>query len=222
VHGPADCEAFSDASTAGLGGFSSHLNFQWRLEAGIFQCPSLNNEGPANLSMPHINILEFVSIIINIYFSIIALSSAKTFASLQLNAQSGVMINCHADNTSALSWMRYASRSHSVPVRNLSLFLVTLVFHANLTHPLQFVGHHLAGSRNFMADALSRPIEYPSYNSVFAVFPVLQDLRRCQVPQNLIAVLRSCLSPWLMAVPSETAMKKLLVPRLGNFRPSAP
>jgi hypothetical protein len=216
---PADCLAYSDASSSGLGGFSDTLQFQWRLAISVFSFQGSSSDPGED--QPHINILEFIAIIINIYLCIIALSSVRFRRRLHLHDEAGILVNCWADNTSALSWMAHASRSHSMPIRNLSLFLVSLVYHANSLFPVQFSGCHIAGMNNLMADALSRPLIYPSYNSIFAAFPALQPLRRCQVPQRLIAMILSCLSPQPMEVPSEATIKKLLVLQLNNFNPSA-
>jgi hypothetical protein len=215
----ADCLAYSDASSSGLGGFSDTLLFQWRLPASTFSSLGLS-PAPSD-DQPHINILEFIALIINVYICVIALSSPRFRRRLGLCDEAGILVDCLADNTSALSWMMHASRTRSMPIRNLSLFLVSLVYHANTPFPVQFSGHHIAGVHNLLADALSRPSTYPSYSSVFAAFPALQSLRRCQVPQRLIVMILSCLSPQPMEVPSDSTMKKLLALQLGNLSLSA-
>ena len=69
----------------------------------------------------HINVLEFVAIILNLWLIII------------LSQRHHVPVGGHifavfADNTSALSWLRYASRSHRPNVRRLARFASALLF----------------------------------------------------------------------------------------------
>jgi hypothetical protein len=158
--------------------------YAWRLPASIFSSTS-HSIMPSSVTAggePHINILEFIAIIINVYLCIIALSSKPFFVSKGFSFLSGVLIQCLADNTSAVSWMTFASCSPSVPI---CLFLVTLVFHANSLFPHQLTGHYAEGKLNSLADALSWPQEYPSYNNmVFIAYPALQNLRLCQIPQR--------------------------------------
>jgi len=53
----------------------------------------------------HINILEYIAIIIELWFVIILV--------IRLGPRDGgYVVTLKSDNTSALSWMRYAARSH--------------------------------------------------------------------------------------------------------------
>jgi hypothetical protein len=61
----------------------------------------------------HLNILEFVGVIINVWLAI-------HFAKQDGHKAGGHIIQILADNTSALSWMHYAARCHSRPVRHIS------------------------------------------------------------------------------------------------------
>jgi len=134
----------------------------------------------------------------------------------------GYLIHAMSDNTSALSWMRHASHSRAPPTRNLALFLVTFLFHANSLFPLSTHGYHVPGKSNDLADALSRPQTFPSYSDVWEKYPILRPLRCYRVPCKLTAMLNSCLSQKLMPAPSELEMNKLLAVMLVSLEISAP
>ena len=139
---------------------------------------------------------EFIVIIINLYFCILRMQETPTKA--KFLTSNGYVIHAMSDNTSALSWMRHASRSRAAPTRNLALFLVTFLYHANSLIPLSTHGYHVPGKSNEPADALSRPQEFQSYNDVWTAYEVLRPLQCYQVPPSLTAMLNSCLSPKLI------------------------
>jgi hypothetical protein len=62
--------------------------------------------GSASGSALHINLLEFVAIIINLWLALRWIRSVKA-------PLGGHVVAALADNTSALSWLRHASRSNS-------------------------------------------------------------------------------------------------------------
>ena len=88
-----------------------------------------------------------------------------------------------ADNTSALSWFRYASRSHRPAVRALARFGMQLMLAC--PHPLKLSGKHLAGPLNKGADALSRPREFPTWASVIEHHSPLARCQPYRVPFEL-------------------------------------
>ena len=210
----------TDASTKGLGGVCfDALNFQWRCPSSLFTLdrdPCSYETFAEHDPNPHINILEFIAIIIHVYFAILRMKE-KSIKEKFLTPN-GYILSCLADNTSALSWMCHASRSRSFPIRNLAQFFVTLLFHANYLFPLDCQGDHIPGLENVHSDALSRPKMCPSYNDVFNKFECMRNVPRYHVPRKLIAILNSCLSHQPMPAPSEKEMKELLAPHLSSFK----
>lgn len=209
---------YSDASTSGLGGFCYVLNFQWRLLVsdllkGTAFKPKERKEGDE----AHINVLEFVAIIINIYLSILKVYALKKY-SKDYQYDQGFILHCFADNTSALSWMRHASRTKCTATRNLAQFLLCLLFHANTLFPLTVQGFHVKGVNNERADALSRPSKFPSLLDVFKTYSDLKPLQVLTLPHRLIACLRQALSLTLIEAPSEKIMNELLRVDVTNLK----
>ena len=115
----------SDASYEGLGGYSLYLNFAWRLSFH-----DLNSMGfKVHLTEPlvywepdidpnkiHIDIFELLVIIINIILAVCCMNRLPP-------PSSGWVLHARVDNTSALSWTQYASRSTWIDVRLLTHFL---------------------------------------------------------------------------------------------------
>jgi hypothetical protein len=94
----------------------------------------------------HINILEFVAIIVNLWL-IIVLSRSRS------SPVGDHIFAVFADNTSALSWLHYASRSHCPNVCRLARFVSALLFASGFQGKVQ--GKHLAGLANRGAEMLS-------------------------------------------------------------------
>lgn len=212
---------YSDASTTGLGGYCVALDFQWRLEIeqlleGTGFKPQSKKEG----DHAHINILEFIGIIINIYFSVVKVIAKKKYDK-HFAFDQGFILHCFADNTSALSWMHHASRSHCTVTRNLAQFLLCLLFHSNKYIPLAVQGFHVKGENNERADALSRPKIFPTYKDVFETFSDLKNIPIYQIPQKLIVQLRRCLSSKLIEVPTDKIMNALLKVDAKSLKHSA-
>ncbi|GKY95479.1 hypothetical protein MPSEU_000509500 [Mayamaea pseudoterrestris] len=107
----------SDASTKGVGGWNLTLLFMWRLnDEDLATCKfKMRKFNPKPSRRPlvtdeyHINILEFVAIVINVVLSLGAICHTPAIRDRQH------ILNVLSDNTSALSWMRHAARckSHS-------------------------------------------------------------------------------------------------------------
>ena len=106
--------ALSDAAYMGIGGWSPTFKFMWHITreeliSASFLMPEIDAEGEAahhsNPDDLHINALEFVAIIINIWFVILHIHQDPTKVG-------GHIIQILADNTSALSWFKYAAHSH--------------------------------------------------------------------------------------------------------------
>ncbi|GKY94657.1 hypothetical protein MPSEU_000431100 [Mayamaea pseudoterrestris] len=126
----------SDASTKGLGAFNHLLSFMWRLNdedlaACGFKTRNVQTrplQGPITDDDYHINVLEFVAIIINVVLSI------AVYKNCPIRRHQQHIFNVLSDNTSALSWMRHAARCNKPHVRRLARF-----FHAIVTYSTLFL-----------------------------------------------------------------------------------
>jgi hypothetical protein len=174
----------SDASHGGLGGWRKQFAFLWRLlhkdlvDLGFhMRAVKQTNNKLQRISDNglQINILEFVAIIINIWLVIHYEKQAGPIPG-------GHIIDVIANNTSALSWLRYAAQSHSIPVRNLAYFCHGLLLFSQTSDFLKIQGQHLAGKENMAADALSRPEIAPTIASAIAQFCQLKTCHACQLP----------------------------------------
>jgi hypothetical protein len=70
----------------------------------------------------HINVLEFLAVILNIWVAV-------RYLMLKPIRNAHIIMNVLADNTSALSWMHHAARTKRPAVRNLARFLQALLTH---------------------------------------------------------------------------------------------
>jgi hypothetical protein len=87
----------------------------------------------------HNNLLEFIAMIIELWFVITMILKKGPIAS-------GYIVSLHGNNTSAISWLHYAARSHHPLVRELSRFAMGLTLIC--PHSLKLTGKHLSGSLN--------------------------------------------------------------------------
>jgi hypothetical protein len=209
---------YTDASSLALGGWSpqSDLNHMWRITvadlvaAGVK--PGIGWTNAQNYHEPlidpnkyHINILEFFAIFIEIWITVRQLLLAVqdsashpedlcTRSPGETIPPGGHRILFRADNTSALSWLRYASRTRRAPVRAIARFLTAFLCHPFPSSNIQVQGLHLAGVLNVAADHLSRFRKSPSWEAVMANNPQLRTLRTCQIPEELLSLLVYCFS----------------------------
>ena len=208
------CVPRTDASPYGLGGWSSHLNHMWRLfiedlrECGLSTPshalfnPQYWEEDFDPLKL-HINILEFIAIFIELWICIRQLHKAHhryhkhnckyTLPEEQI-PDGGLQIRALADNTSALSWLRYAARTKRRPIRTIAILLQRFLTSPFPLEHIALQGRHLAGKLNDEADRLSRPTLCPSWASVMEEFPALQHLRICLLPRKLLQLLLTALT----------------------------
>jgi hypothetical protein len=139
------------------------------------------------MDFDHINILEFVAVIVNIWVAV-------RYLMLQPRRTAQVIINVLSSNTSALSWMKHAARTKKKPVRRLACFLQALLTYCPL--PICVQGNHIKGDKNTVADLLSRFSLAPHWLSICAqTFPALDLYNACQVPKSCCRSLRSCSDP---------------------------
>lgn len=220
---------YTDASTKALGGWSGEhdLNHMWRITvqdltgAGI--SPKMGWNNPHNYHEPdldpralHINILEFFALIIELWICLRQLHTARTdptslspLAPAELTPHGGHRLLARADNTSALSWLRYATRTKRPKVRQLARLLTAFLSHSFASSFIRVQGLHLAGIANVSADHLSRPEKSPSWAAVMENCVHLRNLRICLLPPELLSLLVSAFSKEQTEEWYETAMTKL-------------
>jgi hypothetical protein len=222
---------FTDASTNALGGWSrlTELNHMWRItvqdlvDLGIPSTTIWTNKH--NYHEPdidplalHINILEFFAIFIELWICLRQLFSAHSrgepsTTSSEAPAESippgGHRLLARADNTSALSWLRYATRTKRPPVRRLARILTAFLSHPFAASFVRVQGKHLAGIVNVSADHLSRFERSASWAAVMANCPNLRHLRICLIPRELLLLLVSVYLQEQTEAWYETAMTAL-------------
>ena len=180
--------AKSDAAYEGIRGILDHLDCMWHVSGDDLQQLSWVLYGDEQeLQQPlsdheftgysleqegiHINLLEFVAIFINIWMTL------KRIAHLYPDYQWMTFIaKFLADNTSAVSWLKYAGRSNKLPIRNLAHLLTALLVHL-CQFPIQVTGEHIPGEKNNITNALSCFSGHPSWGSLIAD----QSLNLCNV-----------------------------------------
>lgn len=208
-----DSVTFTDACGLAMGGLDEKLQFMWYI--------SVQDLLGTSIPPQHINILEFIGMIINIFFEILALKNINSWAPLGLLPSAGALIRARTDNTSALGWFRHSARSRDPAVQNLCSLLLQLLFFANSFAPISFQTDHVPGVENGKADAISRPQKFPTWESIFEVYPELQPIPTYHVPSKLISMIRYCLSRNSIVELSEQRTTKLLLVELHTLRHSA-
>ena len=185
---------WSDASYQGIGGVSGYFRCMWRLTRDdllVLGFPVtedrswiLARDGKDAKDNLHVNLLEFIALIINAWFAIAFISRADP---------DNMMDHLHhfrADNMSALAWFASALGSKSPLIRRLARFFQAMLTFAPAR--LQFSESHIEGLLNDIADVLSRPLtKCPTWASVIAEFP--NELQYCQafrVPHELLSALQ--------------------------------
>jgi hypothetical protein len=194
----------------------------------------------------HINILEFFTIFIELWISVrqlhlVFLADTTDQTSLcsvipgEVFPPGGHRLLARADNTSALSWLRYASRTRRAPVRAVARLLTAFLCHPFASSHLRVQGIHIPGVENVEADHLSRFKLSPSWEAVMANNPQLNTLRTCQIPQELLSLLVHAYSRepteewfatatttlWTIAAPAFATGSARLVGTLTSVVPAA-
>ena len=202
----------SDASYGGLGGWSPDFAVMWRvmrddlLHYG-FPMKAIDTAGePADLLQEglHINPLEFVAIILNLWLALKLLDASPSLAT-------GFIITLLSDNTSAISWMRAAGRCQDEGVRRLARLTAALLVRATLLTTL-FHTQHIPGIQNDEADCLSRLVNrsVPSWDYVITQCSRLANCRLCLLPHELLSALANIHSSPLTEGTYEDATTQLL------------
>ena len=217
------CNIRSDASYDSLGGWSETFQFCWRITTGElksfgFATKLLNSGGqPDNIYDPaglHINILEFVGVIINVWLLLWFVRRAP-------DKRGGHIAEVLADNTSALSWMHYAARCHRPEVRHLAFFLQYLLTMSGTAAFLQVTGCHIPGVDSGPADALSRPRIYPTIVSAIAAYSQLQACSIYRLPSELVSLIAEIIACSKIEVSLVQRMTRVLTLAPVTFVPGA-
>lgn len=181
------CEPYSDASYDGLGGFAISANMMWRVSSTDLSHHGFqvfSSEASVSNAVPglHINVLELIALIINLWLAIRCYSG-----------KADLIISAFADNTSALSWLNNPAKVRNPLVRRLVRFLQTLLAFAPV--PMSLQASHIAGILNIDADLLSRPKLAPSWESAISLLsPAVGSCLIYQVPYKLLISVRKMLT----------------------------
>jgi hypothetical protein len=211
----------SDASYEGLGGWSPEFKVQWRLtkkdliEVGFNMkvVDALTGEpDPENKGL-HINPLEFIACIINLWLLLRLIKDLP-------ECKTGYIIDLLSDNTSALSWMKLTATTKDPLLQPLARFASALLIQSRkcLTR-IQPI--HIPGILNDEADALSRYKNglYRSWADVTEQCSRLRTCEICLLPRELLSVLADLSSSRPIAGTFEEATTNLLMLEL-NFLPA--
>ena len=187
----------TDASLNGLGGWSLEFLHMWRLciaDLWATGFPRGDRHNPQygepdiDPLLCHINLYEFIAIFIELWIC------GRQMMEEHRLIPGGYCLAALADNTSALSWRRYASRTKRPPVRRVARLLLGFLAHPFLALNLRVQGHHLAGDLNTGADLLSRFEKAPSWESAITQCSNLRNLRTCRLPRELLCILSTLLT----------------------------
>lgn len=217
---------YSDASYGGIGGWSPEFNIMWRVmrddltHFGFAMVSIDSGSEPVDPSQPdglHINPLEFLAVIINLW---IAITSIRALPRIP----SGYILSLFSDNTSALAWLKYAATTDNSTVRRLARLTSSLYARA-LANNTAIQQGHIPGVDNIEADYLSRLLpsgQPPSWDSVISQCSRLRPCHLCLLPSELLFTLASfTLSRPIVEPFDVTATRLLTLAPVTSFVSSA-
>ncbi len=139
--------SFGDSCLEGAGGYSILLCYWWHIPfpKEIMQCTLLHKKDNSDGHLISINVLEFVTIIINYCASLHVLTTTSA-----TNDPHPVLLNV-TDNVSALSWTTSACRNSMIG-RRLARFFCSLL----IGSPLGINSNWISTNNNKIADDISR------------------------------------------------------------------
>ena len=209
-----NCEVVQDAAHEGLGGWSATFKFMWRITHDelrstpiswpmkVFDHQTL--DAPLHADGLQMNILEFVALIVNLWF---VLWATRTFGA----PQGGWILSLCSDNTSALSWLQHSTCTKNRIARHLSRFLIQMLSQAHFQGKI--VSSHIPGKKNDEADCVSRPVRSRAPITWASVIEQCSNLRNCMAyrpPRLLLCTILPLLLPNSSEVVSAIEMTKLL------------
>jgi hypothetical protein len=190
-------ELLSDASYEGIGGWSPEFEVMWRftredlllLGFPLKLVNSADGEPDSDAAGLHINPLEFIAAIVNLWLLLKIVSTLPP-------CDTGYIIDLLSDNTSALSWLKVTAATRNPDLQPLARFASALLVQASrLLTRVQPC--HIPGKENVEADALSR-LQNGRLKSWADVINRCSRLRTCKIcllpPELLVtlAALSSC------------------------------
>jgi hypothetical protein len=193
--------AFCDSSSHGAGGYSPELGFIWH----IFWPKQYNNDDLLDIEDTHINIKEFLSIIITFA---LARQHLKGNPTLARDTYPTILI--HSDNTSAIAWTQKGISSSNKIALHVARILCSLRLNSNLGLHVA----HVPGEDNIISDEISR-IPVNSRRSRLSSSPYIPEQVK-QVRQRHSCIQHCVLSP----IPSNLLLliTTLLSPQVGRLR----
>ena len=152
----------------------------------------------------HINPLEFLAIIINVWIALKLIAACPTI-------QTGYIVTLLSDNTSAISWLRTAGKCQDPGIRRLARLASAFLIKACSLTTL-FTSCHIPGKQNDEADCLSRLVRksVPSWDYVATLCCRLQTCRICLLPPELLSTIAEILSSTPTEATYEDATMQLL------------
>jgi hypothetical protein len=214
VHREPTLTCLSDASYGGIGGwFHLPISWLWRvvyadlLHLGFSMKPIDKTSEPRNAKDDglHINPLEFIATIVNLWLAI-------KWAQSNPPCPTGHILALFADNTLAVSWLHFTAITPNTDYRHVarvsSSFLVEA---AKLTMRVQ--PQHIAGVKNPEADCLSRlknGQHVPSWEAIIEECSPLGMCRISLLPSELLTTLASLISSEPIAESYEAVTTRLL------------
>jgi hypothetical protein len=188
----------SDASYAGIGGWSPDFLLQWRVTRADlirlgFPMKIIDKyaEKPLDAASEglHINPLEStIAAIINLWLVVKLVRLLPPLAN-------GYIVDLLLDNTSALSWLRITAQTGDPRLQPLACFASTHLMIAS-QHLTRVQPSHIPGKLNHEANFLSRSKNgrVPSWECVIEQCSRLQHCKVCLLPQELLSSLAGLLS----------------------------
>jgi hypothetical protein len=184
-------ELLSDASYEGIGGWSPDFEVMWRftrddlllLGFPLKLVTSADGEPESDAAGLHINPLEFIAAIVNLWLLLKCTQQLPPCAT-------GYIIDLLSDNTSALSWLKVTAATRNPDLQPLARFASALLVQASrLLTRVQPC--HIPGKLNVEADALSRLQNgrLKSWEDVINRCSRLRTCRICLLPPELLVVL---------------------------------
>jgi hypothetical protein len=182
--------AYCDSCLTGAGGYSPDLNFFWTIQWPSYDSTVDDLTGDRT----HINILEYLAILITYALSQRCLRSNPTLA-----PDSYPTVLIHSDNTTAVSWA-HKTISSTDPIAKHAARLACLL---QLNARLGLTVTYIEGDKNGVSDALSRMFTHQNsplfsfsdqLQSLQETLPQLQNCTHSHLPPNLFSLVTQMLS----------------------------